>query len=385
MSVTSPADVKQIDEFRYQMPMTDSWAYFDHAAVAPLSGPAQQAVVAWAQQAAEQGEAVWPQWALRVQQMRQRAAEMLGAEAEEIALVHNTTTGISLIAEGFPWQEGDNIVTLADEFPSNQYPWLNLSARGVETRRVETELGRLDLNRLEDALDERTRMISISWVGYATGYRHDLDAVAEIAQQHGALVMVDGIQAFGVFELDVRRTRIDFLAADAHKWQLGPEGSAILYLRREHLDRLHTIGVGWNSVVQTDFNHIELNLKPTAERYEGGSQNMVGVIAHGASLDLLAGFGTEWLSRRVLEVTDHICVRLAEIGAQVVSHREGEHRSGIVAFELPGRDPNVVRKYCFSQQVVLNCRAGRLRVSPHAYTNDEDIDRLIVALGSAPK
>jgi selenocysteine lyase/cysteine desulfurase len=321
-----------------------------------------------------------------VEQIRATAAAMFGAEPEEIALVHNTTTGISLVAEGFPWQRGDNVVTLEDEFPSNIYPWMNLAERGVETRRVPTERGRLDLNQLDDACDDRTRIVSLSWVGYASGYRHDLKAVAEVAHRRGALLLVDAIQALGVFPLDVSDTAIDFLAADGHKWQLGPEGSAILFIRREHLDRLHPIGVGWNSVVhEQDFSHIELKLKAEAARYEGGSQNMAGVLAHGASLDLLARFGTDRLAEQILSITDLACRRLSEVGAKIVSHREGDCRSGIVALEWPGRDPEAVRRHCLARQVVLSCRAGWLRISPHAYNNEDDIDRLIEALTSLPK
>ncbi len=147
-------------------------------------------------------------------------------------------------------------------------------------------------NLLEDACDERTRLVSVSWVGYASGWRCDLDAVAELAHRRGALLFVDAIQGLGVFPLDVQATPVDFLAADGHKWMLGPEGAGLFYLRREHLDRLRPIGVGWHSVVHAaDYNRIELELKPSAARYEGGSQNMVGFIGLAESLELLLEFG----------------------------------------------------------------------------------------------
>jgi selenocysteine lyase/cysteine desulfurase len=306
---------------------------------------------------------------------------MIHSQPEEIALTHNTTAGINLVAEGFPWQPGDNVVTLADEFPTNQYPWLQLADRGVETRRVPVDAGRADPDRLAAACDRRTRVVSVSWVGYGSGWRNDLPRIAQIAHAHGALLLVDAIQALGVFPLDVRATPIDFLAADGHKWMLGPEGAGLFYLRREHLDRLRPRGIGWNSVVGAhDFSRIELDLKRTAERYEGGSQNMVGLIALKASLELLAEFGPEALSRRVLEITDLACERLIASGAVIHSDRRPPHHSGIVSFELPGRDPQAVRRRCLEQGVVLSCRAGRLRISPHAYNDPSDLERLEQAL-----
>jgi selenocysteine lyase/cysteine desulfurase len=385
----SRGEAKKVGErLRAAMPVAQRWAYLDHAAVAPLTAPAAEAVRKWMDEAASQGDTVWPDWSRRVEETRASAAHMIGATADEIALMPNTTSGISLIAEGIDWRPGENVVTLADEFPSNAYPWLNLASRGVEARRVPTENGRLELDRLAAAIDDRTRIVSVSWIGYATGYRHDVDRIVELAHERGALVMLDAIQGVGVFPLDVRQTPVDFLAADGHKWMLGPEGAGIAYIRRENLERLRPMGVGWHSVVHAaDYAKIELTLKPTAARYEGGSQNMVGMLGLGASLDLLLELGLGKIGAAILEITDQACERLLEIGATIVSdrrmeHRNGQQRSGIVSFELAGRDPLAVKKHCLTQGVVLSCRAGRLRISPHAYNNEEDLDRLIEALAS---
>ncbi len=381
MPQNQPADGRWA-EFRSQMPIAQTWAYFDHAAVAPLSSPAQDAVLEWCQQACRQGDVAWPHWADRVEAIRGLVARLINARAEEIAFVHNTTAGISLVAEGLAWQPGDNLVTLDNEFPSNVYPWMNLRDRGVETRRVAVADGRVDPDAILARCDDRTRLIAVSWVGFASGWRLNVAELAARAHERGVLVLLDAIQGLGVFPLDVAQTQVDFLAADGHKWMLGPEGAGVFYVRRAHLDRLRPLGVGWNSVVHAhDFHRIALDLRPTAERYEGGSQNMVGVLALGASLELLTRMGlshdTSPLAQRVLEVTDLACQRLEEVGARVVTHREGDHRSGIVVFDVPGRDPAELRRACLAEQVVLSCRAGRLRISPHAYTNDEDVARLI--------
>lgn len=369
-------------EFRRQMPIVQRWAYLDHAAVSPLPEPTRAALVNWAEDATLQGDTSWPNWSRHIEEVRLLAANLVGTLPAEIALLHNTTEGINLVAEGLPWRPGDNVVTLADEFPSNQYPWMNLASKGVETRRVPTSGGTVSFDGLVQACDRRTRVLAISWVSYSSGWRNDLDRLAELAHSRGALLLVDAIQALGVVPLDVRQTPVDFLAADGHKWLLGPEGAGIFFLRGELLDRLRPMGVGWHSVEHAhDYDRIELVLKPSAARYEGGSQNMAGFTALGASLRLLGRFGTAAICRRIFEVTDLACQRLAAIGARIRSDRSPQHKSGIVVFDLPGRDPKVVRAKCLSQGVVLSCRAHGLRISPHAYNDASDVDRLIEAIG----
>lgn len=367
--------------FRRQMPIAQRWAYFDNAAVAPLSGPAQRALFDYAQQAATLGDTVWPQWEAHAEAARRRAAQLIGAEDSEIALVPNTTAGINLVAEGFPWQPGDRVVTLADEFPSNQYPWLNLADRQVDAVRVPTERGRLNLDHLADACNPRTRIVSVSWVSFSSGWRNDLDKLAEIAHGCGALLMVDAIQALGVQPLDVRRTPIDFLAADGHKWLLGPEGAGVFFIRKEHLDRLRPVGIGWNSVVHRyDFGQIELAIRPEAARYEGGSMNLAGFWALGESLALLLETGTLRIAEQIDEIGQYACERLERTGAVVFSERSPQHRSGIILFDLPGRDPQAVVQACRDRDVVLSARGGRLRISVHGYNDRSDVDRLIEAL-----
>jgi cysteine desulfurase/selenocysteine lyase len=378
----NPALVGVADRFRAAMPIAQRVAYFDHAAVAPLPAPTRKAIHDWLAQATEEGDVVWGQWARRLEEVRQTAARLVGARPGEVALVPNTTTGISLVAEGFPWQAGDNVVTLANEFPSNQYPWMHQSSKGIEIRRVPVTGGVVDLDQLAASCDKRTRIVSVSWVGYATGWRINVHAVAELCRRVGCLFFLDAIQGLGVFPLDVHADGVDFLAADGHKWLLGPEGAGLLFVRQEHLQLLRPLLVGWNSVTQgSDYTRIELNIRQEAARYEGGSQNMIGFAGLGASLDLLTSLGVgpqhSPVAEQVLSITDYACERLLELGAKLHAPRQPGHCSGIVTFELPGHDPNDIRRRLEAAQIIVRCRAGGVRISPHGYATRAEVDRLI--------
>lgn len=369
------------------MPIAQRLVYFDHAAVAPLPAPTRDAIQTWLTQATEQGDVAWHQWAARVEQLRATAARLIGARPTEVCLVPNTTAGISLVAEGYPWREGDNVVTLANEFPSNQYPWMNLVSRGVETRRVAVNGGAVNLDEIAAACDSRTRIVSVSWVGYATGWRVDLGEVGELCRRRGCLFFLDAIQGLGVFPLDVHAAGIDFLAADGHKWMLGPEGAGLLYIKQEHLNRLRPLNCGWNSVVAgSDYTRIDLTLKSSAARYEGGSQNCCGLIGLAASLDVLASLGlsptASPIAEHVLAITDYACERLARLGATFLAPREKNHRSGIVTFQIHGQDPHQLRRRLEAAGIITRYRAGGVRISPHGYATMEEVDRMIDVLSA---
>ena len=363
------------------MPIAGRWAYFDHAAVAPLPEPSRLAMHGQISDQAEHGDVHWPAWRKNVERVRRLGAELMGAAANEVALVRNTTEGIGLVAEGFDWQPGDNVVLPANEFPSNLYPWKQLASRGVEVRLVPVDNERLLPETVDRACDQRTRIVSLSWVGFATGWRIDPQVFSEIAHRHGALFFLDAIQAMGVLPLNVREAQIDFLAADGHKWMLGPEGAGLFYVSENRLDQLRPLLVGWNSVETAgDYTQSDMRLKRSAARYEGGSYNMAGIAGLAESLELLSHFGTETVASHLLSVTDELCEAIRRVGGEIASDRSEEHASGIVAFTLPGFPAGVVCEHLLASNVVVRERLGRLRASPHAYTNSDDIDRLIGGL-----
>ena len=218
-------------DYRKEFPITQEWVFLNHAAVAPLCQRARDRICEWADDMAANGDVHEAKWWAEVESVRRTAADLIGAHYGEIALLKNTSEGLALVAEGFPWQQGDNVVIAEGEYPSNVYPWLHLRDKGVEVKTVPCREARIEIDDIASMIDERTRMLSISHVQFGTGFRSDLTALGTLCRERGIDFCVDAIQGLGVFPIDVKAMKIDYLAADGHKWLLAPEGSA-LFLHR---------------------------------------------------------------------------------------------------------------------------------------------------------
>lgn len=360
-----------------EFPVTRHWAYLDHAAVSPLPRRSGDTLRAWAEEQENHGVVHWPAWEEKLEAIRDQVASLINAGRDEIAFVNSTTQGIGLVAEGFPWEDGDSVVIPAEEYPSNIYPWMNLASRGVSVRLVPTREGRIWPEDLIGAMDRTTRVLAVSHVEFASGFRNNLDALCELCRARGVAVFVDAIQGLGPLRIDVRRTPIDFLAADGHKWLLGPEGAGLFYVREDWIGRLRPLGVGWHSVVGSyNSPEVDFRLKPNAQRWEGGSFNMPGLQAFGASLSLLMEIGPDLVSGRILERADAVRHLARESGWRVVGSDRPEDQSGIVALEhdaIPAREASRALRH---RGVAVCARRGRLRISPHIYNDDDDLGRL---------
>ncbi len=328
------------------------------------------------------GDTVWPSWAAKLEQLREQFSRLLRADPSEICLVPNTTTGINLVAEGWPWQPGESVVVPEGEFPSNLFPWQNQQVRGVELRIVPRRDGEVRVEDLIARVDASTRLIGVSWVGYASGYRIDLERLVEEAHRRGVMVFLDAIQGLGVYPLDLQKTPVDFLAADGHKWLLGPEGLGVAMIARRHLERIRCGNVGWNSV-RNSFNYAspQLDLRPTAARFESGSANMLGAAALSASLEMFLKVrqrhGEASIQDRVVDLMDRLNEQLRAAGALTRHVSSAANRSGILSFEVPGVEPAEVRRRALEQKVVVSCRDGGVRASVHAYNDEADLGRLV--------
>lgn len=381
------------ESLRELMPVSQRYAYFDHAAVGPLPSPAANAIRTWVDQSLFQGDVCWPEWSAAAGRLRSSASKLIHCQPGEIALIPNTTFGINIVSQGYLWsgEKGlDSVVVLDNEFSSNLLPWLALERRGVEVRRVPVpESGVVSLEAIRKAMDSTTRLVAVSWVGYFSGFRIDLAKLCEMVHQAGAQLFVDAIQGLGVFSLDTQQIPIDYLAADGHKWMLGPEGAGLLFIRQKNLERLEPLMQGWGSLQMAGkFQTANMVLKDNASRYEGGSANHVGLIGLNESLAVLLNQGCNQpsnpIAAAVLENAAKIEDGLKSVGARCYrarsDHSSPEELSGIMTFELLGIDPNELRSRLLKEEIVLSVRHGRLRVATHAYNNQEDIDRLVWTL-----
>lgn len=291
------------------------------------------------------------------------------------------------MAEGWDWKPGDSVVIPEGEFPSNRFPWENQQSRGVELRVVPRRNGEIPVDDLIRRIDESTRLIAVSWVGYASGYRIDLDALVEQAHRRGVMVFLDAIQGLGVYPLDFKTTPVDFLAADGHKWLLGPEGMGVAVIAERHLSRIRCGNVGWNSVKNPfQFASAVLDLKPNAGRFEAGSANLMGAAALSASVDLFLKIrqthGETAIADRVIGLTRQLEEDLRQMGVKTRRIAHPANQSGILTFEVPGMSPAAVRQRALQEKVVVSCRGGGVRASVHAYNDQSDLARLVAVVGN---
>ena len=369
-------------------PITRKLVFFNHAGVAPISGPAATAIRRYADQA-ESAAYCGSGWYEQVGRIKATAAGLIGAASgDEVAFVANTSTGLNMVANGLDWRAGDQVVITNVEYPANRYPWENLKRLGVELVEVQQKPdGRIDVREVVGAITQRTRVVSISHVQYASGFRINLSPISEAVHRVGGCLCVDAIQSVGVLPVDVQETGIDFLAADGHKWLLSPEGCGLFYCRRELIGSLHPCVVGWmNMVDSSNYGDYRFELEPTAKRFEPGSYNIPGIMALGASVDLLLSFGIDRVWSQLEQLTARLCQGLDQKGYRVFSPRRAGERSGIVVFEPPddGRRSmpplHGVVAGLQKKGIVIVVREGRLRASPHFYNTPVQIDQLVDAL-----
>lgn len=371
-------DVTLAERYLDEFPVKREHIYFNHAAVSPLPRRVVTAAQDVLDRQMRHGCAGYGVWMRGVAQARENLARLTRAGTDEIAFVKNTTHGLMLAAGSIPFTPGDNVVTTAIEFPANVYPWLGLERQGVETRFVGARGGRVLIDELRSAMDQRTRVLAISWVQFTSGFRIDLGKLSQLARDRNCYLVVDAIQGLGALRIDLSRYSIDFLAGDGHKWMLSTEGCGVLYVRRQIIGDLQPFGIGWMGVENSqDFLNYDLTPLPDARRFEEGSYNMVGIHALGAAAGLFLEAGPAAVEEEILDLTDYLCERLFEMGCQVTSPRGDGEKSGIVTFQHHAVPAERLVARLAEEQVQCIERGGGVRFSPHFYNDTGEIERAL--------
>lgn len=364
--------------YENEFPQQDELIYLNHAAVAPWPQRSYEAVAGFARENVERGAQGYPDWLLVEDELRHRLRWLINAPSvDDIALLKNTSEGLSVVAYGIDWQAGDNVVFAQQEFPSNRILWETLAAQGVEVRRVDLDSTEEPEDALIQAMDSNTRLLSTSSVHYADGLCMDLDRLSQACREHNSLFCVDAIQSLGVMPFDVQAINADFVMADGHKWMLGPEGLALFYCKAELREQLKLQQYGWHTMTDTsDYSSLEWEINPTAKRFECGSPNMLGAYALNASLSLIQEVGLELIWDQVFS---HIELLREQLGALpgISLHSRPERCSGIINFSHREIHPKKLQTRLMQAGVVCAQRGTGVRFSPHFYTPASKLVRAV--------
>lgn len=360
-------------------PATKEHVYLNSAAVAPLPSISVSAVEKQLHDVSSHGSINYAKWVDTKTRCRALVGEMLNVEKNNIAFLRNTSDGFAAVANGIDWKEGDNIVSFAGEFPSNFYPWRMVRDRfGVELRLCGERDGLIDIDGMLSMVDDRTKLISISAIQFSTGFRADLERIGEVARKHNALFSVDIIQAFGAIPLDLTGLGVDIAAGASHKWLCAPEGCGILFLSEGAQEQIEPSLVGWISVVDPwNFDDREQSLHPNALALESGTGPAALFYGLEQSLLFLKNVGIEKIREHNFALADLICEKLSGCNFNIVSGRDESVKSQIVSIKHKNDVPaSEIFKSLQSKNVVVSSRGDKLRIAPHLFNNESDIETL---------
>ena len=363
-----------------EFPVCKGKVYLAHAGVSPVPACVTRAVQETAAAAALDDQEKGLGDLLR--STRTRAAEMLGADVGEVALIGPTTAGLSAVAAGLDWQAGDEVLIYQDDFPVNVYPWLALEARGVTVRRLQTPaLGHITPELVLEQLTDKTRLVALASCHFVSGWRIDHDAIGRELRARDILFCLDAIQTLGAFPTTVEH--VDFLAADAHKWLLGPCAAGVFYVRRDLQDRLAPQAFGWNNVRCPDYIAQEqMTLRTDARRYEAGSFNILGIAGLNAALGLLLEVGIDTIAA---DLTTKRAWLVDALRAKDFEILFPEAQTGITSCSREGTEMKALGETLAAENIVASVRTERsgrdyLRFSPHFYNTTAELERAVALL-----
>lgn len=371
---------------REQFPVTREWTWFNTAAYGPLPVCNVEAQTAFLRgmSMGKQAKGVGHWWE-GADEVRGKVGRLINCDPQDVAFLKSTGEGLSLVALGLDWRQGDEVVTYDQEFPSGVYPWLALERKGVTVKFVRDRgRFRLDTGDVEELIGPRTRVVSLSLVSFNNGFRAPIEEISKICRARGVWLVVDAVQAAGALKVDTQQLGADLISAHGYKSLCSGYGISFCYVSAQLREAIDVPEPGWKSIENVTNITNQLNYKleyaAGARRYESGVQNISGMYGMGASIGLMLNVGIDAINDRVLSISEIVAQRLEDKGYRVVSSRRPGERSGIVSAENPRVDAKQVASALAEARVACSVREGRLRVSSHFFNNEEDIDKLVSSL-----
>ncbi len=354
--------------------------WLNHAAISPLNSRTKTAVDQYLTNRSEGTIDDFPQIVQISQNTKEQIGKLINASPKRIGFVNNTSDGLNILANGIEWKSGDRILLNDSEFPANVVPFLNLKRLGVEIDFVKTQSGEILLADIESAITSRTKILSISFVQFLSGFKSDLKSIGELCKQKNIIFCVDAIQGVGSTPIDVKESQIDFLSCGGHKWLLAMMGLGFIYLTEELQSRLNQQFAGWTSNKHYFSNLFDyrLDFDDTARRYENGAQNNAGIAALGESAALLNEVGITNIHSHLLSLTDNVIEFADEEGIEILTPREHSKRTGIVALKFSNAEK--IFESLNKQNIIVALREGKIRISPHFYNSEDDIKMVCGAI-----
>ena len=358
--------------------------YLNHASVSPLPLATYQAMEKYLRERTFGEVENFDEWLQTIEETRKNISALIYAQrADQITLMGNTSDGLSAVAEGFPWQKGDEIILNTMEFPANIQPFRALENRGVVLIYLEPVDGKITPEMIEKAITRNTKMVSVSAVQYLNGFKADLENIGNVCRSHNIFFIVDGIQALGAVPVSVGSCKIDALASGGHKWLMSPAGTGFLYLSDRLSERLRPYKTGWLSVEEPwELSNFEQDWKPVSSHLETGMLNTVGFLGMNESIKMFLDIGVHHIRKTILDTSRHaIDLIQKQRNVTIISSVEDNSRSGIVTFRLEDNsDPEKLVESLKKNNISISAREGLCRISAHFYNSSEEIEKAVESI-----
>lgn len=371
----------QIEEARSLFPHTNNgMIYFNHASTGPMSKPVIEALNEYIKLRSEEKIDDYKKLLKLTKESKILLGGLINSEPGRIAFTQNTSAGINIIAQGIHWKKGDEILLNNIEFPANVYPFLNLKDYGVNVKFIEADNGIVTADDLINAITPSTKLISVSYVQFLSGYRIELEKLGKVCREKGIILSVDAIQGIGALSIDVKKCNIDFISCGTQKWLLGLQGMGFIYVNEDLQNKMKTIPVGWLSVENAwDFTTYDFNLKKTANRFQGGTLNAAGIYALHSALGVFNRYGFNEIEETVLNNTNYFINQLSSAGFEpILKNLPEKNLAGIVS--IKSEKGAHILDSLVKNNIIAAVREDVVRFSPHFYNTKQEIDKVVAEL-----